>query len=156
MRKRKVSSGFFMIPFREILCFHDTLPKNTLYYYTNIICGEIQYLLKKTCGRTRTDERTSLRRRVAAPFGLVRVVLVAVSRRVLGCGARQRVTFRHVGIDGGVGAVQHFVPSQGMRDSFSLSAASRSVLFAISLSASLMLFSKLSIKEIFKSSLFFV
>ncbi len=58
-----------MIPFREILCFHDTLPKNTLYYYTNIICGEIQYLLKKTCGRTRTDERTSLRRRVAAERG---------------------------------------------------------------------------------------
>ena len=46
--------------------------------------------------------------------------------------------------------------SQEMRDSFSLTAASRSVLFAISLSASLMLFSKLSIKEIFKSSLFFV
>ena len=31
------------------------------------------------------------RLRAAAPFGLVfRVVLVAVSRRVLGCGARQR------------------------------------------------------------------
>ena len=83
------SDDFAAVDFREDYA-NLSLPKEAKFKR----CRTIKTNERKPCAAEKAAAGQAVQRgrlRTAAPFGLVfRVVLVAVSRRVLGCGARQR------------------------------------------------------------------
>ena len=85
-----LSDDFADVDFREELCYHSR-PKKQNSKGEKRTKDECRKALRggKSGSRSQAVQRGRLR--AAAPFGLVfRVVLVAFSQRVLGCGARQR------------------------------------------------------------------
>ena len=86
-----LSDDFAAVDFREELCYHSLTEKAN----ARGIQERQKPIKRKQCAAEKAAAGPQAvqrgRLRSAAPFGLVfRVVLVAVSRRVLGCGARQR------------------------------------------------------------------